>query len=390
VSVPAELLTAMGGAGFAGPEKEIDDDLLDLVVGGHARAVTRSFLTTHGDQVGRSPGLSEVLESFACARPSFDLAWDVSAGALSTTFRRPWGPAAQVAAVEFALHLHERGAAGSWECRFPEPVRVRAGRSLLPPADRLRVTASGGRLAVDAWLGGRREPGTEPLVQEQGITFLPRAATRGPAFTGTFADRRRTDGSWNGLPPPLDAIPETVVAALHSALGMLDRHAPQYHRWVTRAVRYVVPLTPVPGVQISSSTEETPATVSLTARPHAAELAETLVHESAHQYLHMLARLGPLDDGSDPTLYYSPLKGTGRPVRGILVAYHAVGNILLWTRAALANGTEDPAYVERNAAELPGKLQLLDEALATTDSLTPLGLLLWRPLRTSLGDLALT
>jgi HEXXH motif-containing protein len=179
-----------------------------------------------------------------------------------------------------------------------------------------------------------------------------------------------------------------VVTALGAALGILERHAPGYRRWVSRAVRYVVPLTPVPGVQISGSTDKAPATVCLSARPWPAELAEALVHESAHQYLHMLSRLGPLDDGSDPALYYSPLKKTGRPIRGILVAYHAAANILLWTRAALASGVDDAAYFERNAAELPAKLAVLDEALSSTASLTTLGRLLWQPLREAVGEVA--
>jgi hypothetical protein len=83
----------------------------------------------------------------------------------------------------------------------------------------------------------------------------------------------------------------------------------------------------------------------------------------------------------------SPLKGTGRPISAILVAYHAVANIYLWTCESLKKGIVDEYFV-KNLEELPSKLQVLDNALASTRALTSLGHLLWEPLRERVLDMS--
>ena len=378
---PPRVLAGFDATGFASPHDEISDEFLDVIVGAHARSLTRAFLRAHGGGLASSsPGLREVLEAFTTSSPTFETSWDLTVGGLAETWRQTWGPRPQVAAAEFALRLHERGAEGSWECRLPEPARLRLGSRLFGSADHLVVHARDGRVDVQASLQGQPDAGADTLVRVGGMTVLPESGARGPAFADGFAEAPLPDGTWDRMPTPLQSVPAPMLESLHSALRMLDRHSRQYYRWVTRAVRYVVPLTPVSHVQMSSSNEHQPATVCMSAHPRPAEVTEMLVHEGSHQYLQMLTRLGPLDDGTDSRLYYSPLKGTGRPIRGILVAYHAVANILLWTREALATGAGDAEYFERNAAALPEKLAVLDEALTTTPALTPLGRLLWEPL----------
>ncbi|MCA9666296.1 MAG: hypothetical protein KC503_11935, partial [Myxococcales bacterium] len=47
---------------------------------------------------------------------------------------------------------------------------------------------------------------------------------------------------------------------------------------------------------------------------------------------------GPVDDGSDRRLYPSPIKKAERPIDKILLAYHAVANMVLFYRQCAENG----------------------------------------------------
>jgi HEXXH motif-containing protein len=104
-----------------------------------------------------------------------------------------------------------------------------------------------------------------------------------------------------------------------------------------------------------------------------------LIHEATHQYFHLLARYGALDDGTGE-MYFSPIKGTERPVNMILLAYHAFGNVLLFYRLCRRKRLKDAGYCRKNELQLLPQLRKLEEALVHTNALTPLGEALWRPL----------
>jgi HEXXH motif-containing protein len=94
----------------------------------------------------------------------------------------------------------------------------------------------------------------------------------------------------------------------------------------------------------------------------------------------LLNRLGEFDDGSDPALYYSPIRHTGRPIRWILIAYHAFANVLLFYRCCAANGLDKDPYCRLNEKVLVPQLEQLEGALRKSRALTPLGRALWEPL----------
>ncbi len=100
----------------------------------------------------------------------------------------------------------------------------------------------------------------------------------------------------------------------------------------------------------SATSMDWPGVVSCSFPIGAAALAETFVHEASHQHLNIVRRLGPVVNRTDAGLYYSPLKGSARPIEAILVAYHAVANMLLFYRDCLSSGIEDSGYCERNYA----------------------------------------
>jgi HEXXH motif-containing protein len=93
--------------------------------------------------------------------------------------------------------------------------------------------------------------------------------------------------------------------------------------------------------------------------------------------------LGPLDDGTDQTLYFSPFRNTHRPVYFIIVAYHAFANVFLFLRTARAHGLsahEHGGRTQEQLEQLRERLETLEHALQTTTAITPLGRSLWEPL----------
>jgi HEXXH motif-containing protein len=150
---------------------------------------------------------------------------------------------------------------------------------------------------------------------------------------------------------------------------------------------FIIPLKGKAGTINSGSSQDAPSMAHLSFNDDATELAEMLVHEGSHQYFYLATRIGPVDDGSDSTMYYSPIKARGRPLHYILLAYHAFANVELFYRDCLAGGYEGVnGYVVRNSATLRAQLDQLEDVLAATTALTPLGEGLWQPLAKRLGE----
>jgi HEXXH motif-containing protein len=130
----------------------------------------------------------------------------------------------------------------------------------------------------------------------------------------------------------------------------------------------------------SGSERFSPGVIYISNQHHRCPLAEMLVHEATHQYAYILTRLGPLDDGTDQTLYYSPIRNAGRPIRFIVLAYHAFANVLLFYRMARAHGLPDEEVLINGDAPLESHLETLEQALQRTSALTCFGRALWEPL----------
>jgi len=163
----------------------------------------------------------------------------------------------------------------------------------------------------------------------------------------------------------------------------VGKHSPQYLRWIQRLVRQILPLHDGPGMTTSSTAEWRPGVLYLANRLDPSALAEMLLHEGSHQYMYVLRRLGSLDDGSDPSLYYSPLSRQMRPLATIVLAYHAVGNILLFCRDCPSSSRLRPRRVEKDYSEA---LAAYEGVLRGSRALTRLGAALWEPISERLRD----
>jgi HEXXH motif-containing protein len=360
--------------GFSSPRQAFSPAFANILAVEHGRAVTRAFLDHHGDAMNRAgDGLTTLIEHWLDSDASFEHVWHPALGELREALR-PDGPIHPLrAGSSFGLHLTGLGLGDGWRMSVGAAAVLRWRDHALPPCDRIRVARRGDGVRLTLEHGGNPVDGAAatplpslPLGDGRAIVVYPQAVLS--HLVGDFAAR----------------VGPGDLAALAEALALLRQYAPPYETWVQRIVRGVIPLVSEGGMIFSSSYEGRPGVISISFPAEPVALAEMLVHEASHQYLHLLSRLGALDDGSDTTLYDSPVKRCPRPIGAILLAYHAFANVQLFYRAALARGIDDAGYCERNARELAPQLVLMEEWLCSTTALTPLGRALWEPLAAEL------
>ena len=95
------------------------------------------------------------------------------------------------------------------------------------------------------------------------------------------------------------------------------------------------------------------------------QLMEALVHESAHLHLMVAEAEAPLVDPQHDGRYSSPLRPEPRPLRGILLAYHAIAYICAFYEDVISAGLAQGRICR---AELPGmrdKMAAAGEVLAS-------------------------
>jgi HEXXH motif-containing protein len=303
--------------------------------------------------------------------------WDPSIGSVRRSLGEARGALVD-AVVEFLVQLHLSGMSGSWQVALGGgPLRV--GSCLLSEVSALRVVADmrGTELECDTPHGVRRAfiPRNSKDREWCFGTALP---TAGPFAVASTSLTSSVALGWGTSPA---AQPATDTAAVcRTALHILATHVPDYGRWVEELVRQVIAVPAAAHQLISNSDASRPGEIHITAGRTVAETLEMLVHEASHQHLFVAQLFGSLDDGTDARLYYSPVRGTKRPIGAILVAYHAVANISLAMRAVRSGGFDPDGYFERNENEYLAQVPVFEDALSTSNALTEAGVALWKPL----------
>lgn len=372
--------------GFSCPQEEaFDDDFLRLVVTEHARQTVRELLRRYPTEVehcGR--GFVQLLEGWLKGPTDVRTTWDVAFGYVFEAIQSASNRTRTAdRLVRFGLRLSARGARGDWEARLATPARLTWDNCLLPLADAISVETSGAGARVRLRCGRKRTD----------IRFhKSRAGWTGAAdkLPSVVAARERilllplealiADDIGDALEMVIDPAGAGPARAWLNTIALLKRHAPPYLRWSTRLVRKVVLLRHETERIRSGSRPWRFGLVHMSCSPNAAAMAEMLIHEASHQYYHVLTRLGPVDDGSDRTLYYSPAKRTGRPLDRILLAYHAFANVLLFYRLCRESGAVDRAHCDWNIAHSTEMLDELVKPLRRNPALTPVGRALCEPL----------
>jgi HEXXH motif-containing protein len=372
--------------GFSCPQYGLDEAFLALALTHDARAIGRAHLARYGAGLERrGRNLGPLLAQWLQNDLSPNASWHPAIGLAEEGLTAGSAPDYLGAGAALGLLASQFGAAGEWELELDAPRSLQWDRWRLPPACRLRVAADGQTASVcsvddhgetivcferraDEWQTSALQPAPQLRLPNGKITLL----------LEPFPDDPALDALQGSLLP--DAAVPAVTERFHRCIALLANCAPEYLAWIGRVLRFVIPLASDSQATTSGSRHFAPGLIHVSADDRPAALAELLVHEASHQYFLILRRLGPVDDGSDKRLHYSPLTDAGRPLERILLGYHAFANILLLYRRLEAAGPAERAYCRDNEAGVRAKLEQLHAVLAASTALTPRGRAIWEPL----------
>ena len=378
---------------FACPFERYDQSFAEAIATSYASALIQLFLDRYGKEIGwRSTGLVDFLADWRASDLTFDTVWEHSFGQMDRSLGSH--PKCDIASIATRVGLQlasESNKPAAWCSLVDSDVRLRWADWLLPLTRSVRL-ASDGRTANFS-LGAehnrrdelifRRRRGrwskadSVPLAsvgQNSRITLVPKSGVS-EANLGLSAGAS-----------PLVEIGPREVEAFDGALRLLANWSPSYSAWVERILRSIVCFPHYENQSFSGSWHDAPGVIHMTMSIDSLKLAEVLVHESSHQYFHLLTRLGPVDDGSDTNEYYSPPVGRKRPLSRILIAYHAFANIVLFYRDyRLRGGGRVESHINNNLTKIELQIEELAKPLDKNSALTPIGTALYEPLAARLA-----
>jgi len=370
--------------GFACPFEFFPEELHNLLLTEHARSIAQLMLDRHQNEIrSASHGLVDALQiwldgGFSVVRPS-DPAFGQAQCALGAAVP------AEVAdgGCAIALYLASKGLPAKWDVKLSRARTLRWGAFMLPPAERIAIDSDGSTAVIETRNNGASHriqihgtaagwtsdlaPMARIGVGEGALTVLPREAV----------DFQLPD---HVLSEALDHIEPHMLETFRQAVSILEQYVPVYIPWVSRALTHIFLLNPKQGRVESGSMENYLGFSHFSAYSNAAALAELLIHEAAHQYFNILCLLGPFDDGTDETLYYSTAVGRPRPLDRIGVAYHAFANVMIYYRECVAKGIQDDDWCARHIESWTEGLRVLEQPLRGNPALTDIGRALCEPL----------
>ncbi|MBL3670872.1 hypothetical protein JL475_33975 [Streptomyces sp. M2CJ-2] len=313
--------------------------------------------------------------------------WSPPFGAFEAAVRGRAHESLVAAASQLAILAHDRGVAGRWHASFNAPVCLRLGDTTVVNLTEASVEAGDDGYEVRGqtaegergrWVVCRNEGPDNSLLRSVGFGGLQVRLSSMQDARSVRGIEFLTREPWN-----LSTDLARAERELAAAEELLRCHSPMFLSWVAGVFRHMAFTDPGRGLMESGSSRELPGFVHVSHGDPLA-LAEMLVHECSHQYYYLATRAGSVDDGTDTTLYWSPVKQTGRPIANILLAYHAFGNVVLLMRELLASGAGPRNAIEANEADVVQQLRQLQQGLETTRALTETGLGLYQPLRDAL------
>jgi len=313
-------------------------------------------------------------------------AWAPPFGAIDAAFAAGSRDALLIALAQGALWANDAGVPGDWSVTLRRPAAFRLGQRAVVWAQSLAVTGAGDAYDVRTdgpdgamrWHVSASDDGNAATLMRLRLEERAIRLSRLEDVQAIAGADFLTGDNWRISSDQARAARE--MTQCWALLG----HAPRFQHWIADLLRQIVFTDPGANQMESGSCRTLPGFVHV-AHNQAVQLAEMLVHEVSHQHYYLLTRLGPVDDGSDTGLYWSPVKRADRPIAAILIAYHAFANILLMLReAGAAMPAESLAWAD-NEAEIVDQLVTLERPLRETRALTELGRGLFEPLRDAIG-----
>jgi hypothetical protein len=179
------------------------------------------------------------------------------------------------------------------------------------------------------------------------------------------------------------AIFSDAVSSICTTFDLIDRGASQYSLWVRRLLRQVHALGQMTrGDRVNSrSYERRPGIVVATAPRNPIFLGDVIVHETSHQHFFLLQRVTRLTtENASGLKFMSALNGKWRDMDRILVAYHAVANMLIYHAAIAKSGLIDPTVAKDRFEYLKSVGRDYLTTIAKNSSLLSAdGLAFWEP-----------
>jgi hypothetical protein len=380
---------------FSMPAPGTGEAVFDTIASAYGSSIVTWLLDLHGPEIeGTSDGLVDLLRRWGRGSASLATVWDIAFGRAHLALKEGRLDIADVAA-RLALRISDGGQVGAWSAAMP-PTPVTVGDRFVEDVTALSVDVAADR------------DHRVTLTRADGATVELRRDATGDPWVGPDAGQLRSVGPGRpvyllarpmlpgdsgsreifGESLPVSSIDDSMEATFQAGFDVLGQITPHYLPWIERVLHgVVVCANQEPFHLVSGSWEDVPGFVHMSC-PHAAiDIADILVHESAHQYFYLLEKVGPLDDGSDDSLYYSPATRTERPLSRLLMALHAFVNVLELYEAVKVDETPDLAYVLANEPRLLADIALLDEPLRGNPALTDLGRSLYLPLADRLSVL---
>lgn len=278
--------------------------------------------------------------------------------------------------VQLALALSAAGAAGDWRLDgLGDPSSAFFGPYRLDFEGEVAVERDGRAVRVRSGADGVKDQ----TFERQGGGWLRRGESAAPSF--------EVGGRTIPLLSPEDhtlgrelvgsrglAVNRSGEAApvFRRAAELITATAPEYAGWIAHVLR-AVEVVGTDGRAVESGSHfRRPGTVYITYPIADDHLATLLVHECAHQYLHLFSLAVPLVDASDTSEYYSPFKRTNRPLFGVMLALHAAVNIRRFVGLALG-ARPDSGFLRQEDEDLRAATEQMLTSIGEAAGLTGAG-----------------
>ncbi len=339
-------------------------DRVQAMAAADAHAHLTGFLLRRGSEIAaRSTGLVSLLRAALDAGTAWgDAGLAFPAPPIISSLQTDAVDPVCVAA-SIAGHLYGCGWKSAWRAEFRTPCSIRFGGSMTPSVGTVAVDGD----VIDC------SSGLRPLglvrIDERGHLWL--AGHEDAEGLGLDASRPLSTGS----------IPARVNE-MRAAIALISACAPDYVDWCADTVRIVAAWAGTAERASSGSVSGQPGVIYCSSPLDPVRIAESLIHEAAHQHFHLAqseVRLHTLRDESE---YWQPYVQAGRSIDRILLAYHAFANVLLFYQRLLAS-TQDQDLQRRatlTVAQHRPNVITFQGYLDRSDGLTPAGQALYRTL----------
>jgi hypothetical protein len=371
--------------GFACPQEPIDVALMEDIATTHYRRALRTFASRHGELIA-SAGTRSLIDLYERWFPQadFETVWHVSFGKMREVLAEQQFQATRqdilLSAARLGLRLCERGMTGAWSIPLEAKHRFRFDRVIFPECDRIDVEANSAETTFWLHNDGQKTKFTRATMSKvPGMIEIPQFST-GSRSVGVLIPE--TPEGTENKEFAFTADEETrrqIISGYGTAIAILKEYCPIYIPFVDRLLRHLVPVKPMPGGYIGGgSLRDNPGTVKLPFEREPVGIAANFGHECAHQHYFLLRGKGRLEDGSDQKLYNCAFVEGARDLPSLVLTYHAFANESIVLRTCEVKGINDP-YAGDRAERIRYNLQPIEDILAKSTALTPLGQALFKP-----------